>query len=298
MSELSDSLDVFFKDLEPEERSRLLAGQGLWKCVQFKKGDVIFSEGSNSNELYLLLQGTVKIAKDLESADYKVKELAVLTSGSMFGEGALLSDKPRSASAVANEAVEALQLSEEDFDLFVEKNPADAAFLLLGLMKVVNQRLQWTNHELVTLYDVARIVHESGDDSETLLKNIAEKLEFVTHAPRGLISFENRSTQLESVMINWGNFSLETDVLEGFELQLEGKNYSVDSGQLVVAIRDLSRNLLGLMVMEKTVEWSLEMIKMVVSIAEQIGIVIGDYKFMALERDRSTMEKQKTRVNF
>ena len=117
MNDLSETLALFFKDFAPEERARLLAGQGLWKKVNFEKGAMIFSEGANSNELYLLLKGTVEIDKDLESTDHKTKVLALLRPGSMFGEGALLSDKPRSASALAIDAVETLQLSKSDFEI-------------------------------------------------------------------------------------------------------------------------------------------------------------------------------------
>lgn len=298
MADLSDVLDFFFKDFAPEERSRLLAGQGLWKRVSFKPRDVIFPEGANSNELYLLLEGQVQIAKDLESVDRKAKVLAVLTPGAMFGEGALLSDKPRSASAMALSPVEALQLSKADFDAFVAKNPQDATSLLLGLMKVVNQRLQWTNHELVTLYDVARMVSESGDDMEALLKSVATKLELVTHAPRGLISLENRLTELESVVQSWGDFTLSTEALESLESAVGSNNFVEKDGRLVVAVRDLSHVLLGLVVLEKERGWGAEMIKMVVSVAEQVGIAIGDYKFVTLERDRSTMAAERARVNF
>lgn len=298
MADSSEILDNFFTDFAPEERERLLAGRGLWKRVHFDDGVVIFPEGSNSNELYLLLEGRVSIVKDVESKDHKTKLLAVLDSGAMFGEGALLSDKPRSASAVAKGSVDALQLSKSDFDLFVEQNPADAASLLLGLLKVVNQRLQLTNHELVTLYDVARLVSESGDDVDALMCRVAEKLELVTHVPKGLISLVNRSTQREAMVANWGGFELTVDELDAIKSSLGKDDFLEDSGRLVAGIRDLSKNLVGLMILEYSSAWSSEMVKMVVAIAEQVGIAIGEFVFVASERDRSKLQEQRGRVNF
>ncbi len=296
--DLSTALNLFFRDFAPEERECLLAGEGLWSRRSFEDGAVIFAEGSNSSELYLLLEGSVEIAKDLERIDHTTKVLAVLTPGSMFGEGALLSDKMRAASAVAKGTIETLVLTKANFDAFVTSNPADAASLLLGLMKVINRRLQWTNHELVMLYDVARIVSESKDDMEGLMHNIAQKLELVTHASRGLISLENRLTELESVAVAWGDFDLTVDELEVLEAEMGDRDCFEDSMRLVVAIRDLSRNLLGLMVLEKKELWSPELIKMVTSIAEYVGIAIGDYKFVVSEKDRSKSQEQKGRVNF
>lgn len=296
--DLSAALNLFFKDFAPEERERLLVGEGLWERRLFQDGAVIFSEGSNSNELYLLLEGAVEIAKDLERTDHATKVLAVLTPGSLFGEGALLSDKGRIASAVARGKIETLMLTKANFDAFVESNPADASSLLLGLMKVINRRLQWTNHELVMLYDVARIVSESKDDMDGLMKSIAQKLELVTHASRGLISLENRLTELECVVAFWGDFDLTVDELEALESEVGDRDCFEKSMRLVVAIRDLSKNLLGLIVLEKEESWPSELIKMVTAIAEHVGIAIGDYKFVISEKDRSKSQEQKGRVNF
>jgi CRP-like cAMP-binding protein len=297
---LTDKLESFFGDFSSEEQVKLLAGKGIWKKVSFKKDDVVFEEGANSNELYLLTKGHVKIAKKIDGAD-ALKVLAVLDEGAMFGEGALLSDKNRSASAIAkSDEVEALMLSKADFDQFVKDNPADAASLLLGLMKIVNQRLQWTNHELVVLYDVSRIVSESKNNMDELIEKIAGKLELITRAPRGLISLENMLTQMESVATSWGGFDLTVEELEAFEAELkkEDTSFLENEHELVVGIRDLSGNFLGLIVMEHDEEWTDEFLKVALAIAEQLGIAIADSKFVKFEKDRSTLAQEGARVNF
>lgn len=58
--------------------------------------DVIFREGEPGSNAYILQEGAVVISKIINGAD---EELAVIGKGGIFGEMALIDDKPRMATA-------------------------------------------------------------------------------------------------------------------------------------------------------------------------------------------------------
>ena len=66
----------------------------------YPKDTMIFSEGMPGSELYIIQKGSVKITKIVENTEVL---LAVLKASDIFGEMALLENKPRSASAIAYE---------------------------------------------------------------------------------------------------------------------------------------------------------------------------------------------------
>ena len=259
---MTDKLDQFFSDLDPLEWVRLLVAADLWTEVEFDDGVTIFEEGATSQELYLILEGEVEIAKEVGEGKGR-KVLALLPTGSMFGEGALLSDKPRSASAVARSKVKVLQLKKDDFDAFVREKPEDAAALLLSLLKVVNRRLQWTSHELVTLYDVARIVSESREDLQELVRLVGEKVAAVSGASSGRIVLKS------GLKTEWGDFSGESETLE---------------------VKDLGGNVLGTVFLVGELKG--EACKVVGAIADQLGIALADRAFMEAEKGRGKLARR------
>jgi len=91
----------------------------------FLPGEVIIYEGDFSQELYILVSGRVRIAKDYKGP-YE-RTLAVLTRGDFFGEMAIFESAPRSATAVAEEEAELLVLSPEKFKQTIYQKP-DMAF--------------------------------------------------------------------------------------------------------------------------------------------------------------------------
>jgi CRP/FNR family transcriptional regulator, cyclic AMP receptor protein len=93
MMEIMNRLD-FFNDFSNDERRLLLEDKiGLYSC---KQGRAITQEGANDTNFYLLLSGSVRIEK-------KSQELGMIRAGEILGEGAFVTRRPRSASAVAHE---------------------------------------------------------------------------------------------------------------------------------------------------------------------------------------------------
>jgi CRP-like cAMP-binding protein len=291
MTDQFDSqIESFFSSLAPEERARLFEGEGGWEKKVVAANDVVFEENALSTELYLILDGQVQIFKKVGTEGKKI--LAVLEKGAVFGEGSLLSDKPRSASAVALTDVHVLVLEKKKFDLYIEQDPKSASVLLLALLKIVNQRLQWSNQELVTLYDVAQIIGEHRNDLNGLLGEISEKLEEATQAPQGLITLKNIATGAHDVLARWGDFDLSADLFLELEQVSSGERWVEKEGQLAIPVTDARGVFLGLIVMKNKDEWVLEKKKLAHTIMEQLGIAISDHQFVESEASRSKLRQQ------
>lgn len=101
------------------------------KPVKFPKHTIIISEGDDTRSLYIVLSGKVRIF----GSDEKSKEvtLSIQEAGSHFGELALLSDEPRSASVQTLESTSCAMISKPDFLHWLEANP-DVAIVLLGVL--------------------------------------------------------------------------------------------------------------------------------------------------------------------
>ncbi|WP_041611128.1 Crp/Fnr family transcriptional regulator [Treponema primitia] len=93
---------------------------------KYPKDFMIFAEGEPGEELYIIQKGSVKIAK---IADNNEVLLAVLKSGDIFGEMALLESKPRTACAVAYEDALLLTVNRENFSRMVVTQPQIVAKL-------------------------------------------------------------------------------------------------------------------------------------------------------------------------
>ena len=93
-----------------------LSGIGRKK---YDRNQVIFREHENGDMAYIIADGQVQIVKE---SDNGPTVLGVLERGAMFGEMALIDDKPRMASAKAiNGPVELLIVSKANFQKKMEK---------------------------------------------------------------------------------------------------------------------------------------------------------------------------------
>lgn len=86
------------------------------------KGEVVFDEGNSGKEMFLVSSGSVGIYR-------KQTKIAEITSGSCFGEMALLSNHPRSARVIALERTQLLCLNKGDFTAVLNKWPDFSEFI-------------------------------------------------------------------------------------------------------------------------------------------------------------------------
>lgn len=112
-------------------------------------GTKIFEHGDPGDKLYILLEGKVRISREVPGMGEEA--LAVLGPGAVFGEMALLDSAPRSADARVHERCRLLTVSKDAFEdlLFLHK---DLAYeVLWSVVRMLTQRLRETNDKLTFL---------------------------------------------------------------------------------------------------------------------------------------------------
>src|SRR2546421_1324262 len=106
-------------------------------------GTKIFQHGDAGDKLYLILDGKVRISREV--AGMGEEALAVLGPGQVFGEMALLDESPRSADARAHASCRLLVITKDAFDdlLFLHK---DLAYeVLWACVRMLSGRLREMN---------------------------------------------------------------------------------------------------------------------------------------------------------
>jgi len=123
------------------------------------KDSIIFCEGEPGDELFIIQKGSVKIIKITENNEIL---LAVLKTGDIFGEMALLESKPRAAGAVAYEDCQLMAVNRDNFQQMIKTQPqliAKLTTLLAERIWLIYKQLANTqiNDPLGRMYDMLQI---------------------------------------------------------------------------------------------------------------------------------------------
>jgi len=103
--------------------------------LDIREGTVLTREGRTGKEFFVLVDGTAQVTK----GDKKVAELK---AGDWFGEIALLTDSPRTATVTATSPVDVLVITDRRFRTVVETMPSIA----LKVLSCVGERLARDAH--------------------------------------------------------------------------------------------------------------------------------------------------------
>lgn len=106
----------------------------------FRAGERIFNEFDKADECYVIDVGSVKITTSCDR-DGRELSFAVLGSGEIFGEMALIDAKTRSASAIAAADTEVIVLRREDFMAGLTSHPENLDLML----NFISDRLRRTD---------------------------------------------------------------------------------------------------------------------------------------------------------
>jgi CRP/FNR family transcriptional regulator, cyclic AMP receptor protein len=111
---------------------------GYLQPVQLAEGDVIIEQGSKDSTVYLIERGSVSVHYHDDRGEL---HLAIVSAGSVVGEGAFFSHMPRSASVHAASDCKLWALTAVRFTDLSARYPAVALQLTMGLGAVVSKRL-------------------------------------------------------------------------------------------------------------------------------------------------------------
>ena len=125
-----------FSELCRADLSRVAA---VAKLVRYREGATIVEEGSLGGRFFVLQSGAAKVQTGGRTR-------VTLGPGSYFGELSVLDGKPRSASVIATEPVEAWSIAEFNFRAMLKQYPA----LALKLLGALTDRLRTAERSLVS----------------------------------------------------------------------------------------------------------------------------------------------------
>ncbi len=131
---------------------------------EFEDGEVIFREGEDTRQMYIVQKGAVVISKS--GPEGKV-ELATLQRGDFLGEMSLLESLPRNANAHAKGKTRLYVIRPGGFLLKIRRDPTFA----FELMQALSGRIRRTNEKLVKQLEQSNLqaadIQKILDESES-----------------------------------------------------------------------------------------------------------------------------------
>lgn len=151
---------VLFRDLTREDLVDLL------RCaskVVFTEGELAFEEGASGKSLYVVVHGSFEVFKMVEGNE---AHIALVSPGEHFGEIALVTNRPRTASVRAKGKAVALRLTQAAiFD-----QPKVAVNLLKNMAALMADHLSAMNNEVLLLDASRHYMKQDGDYSVPMKK--------------------------------------------------------------------------------------------------------------------------------
>ncbi len=121
----------------------------------YPEGTMIMAENQNGSDLFVIQEGQVKISKVVDGNEVI---LSILKRGDMFGEMALLDNKTRSASAIAQEECRLMVINRKNFDHMVATQPQ----LISRLTTTLADRL-WSMYRQLSNTSLHDSLHKAID---------------------------------------------------------------------------------------------------------------------------------------
>jgi CRP-like cAMP-binding protein len=114
------------------------------QCLSFDDGEVLFREGDRADCAYVIMSGEVEIVADTGGTEFVA---GTLGKNQLFGELAVLTNSPRSATLRAKGELTALKISDDNFLKLLVENPEVA----LEVMRTLSEKLVLSHHQVEEL---------------------------------------------------------------------------------------------------------------------------------------------------
>jgi CRP-like cAMP-binding protein len=249
-------------------------GDDYWSKETFTAGSTVLKEGEDSQDFYYIFSGLVKIKKSLKDNEQTEKLLATLGVGDFFGEGALLSDKMRGATVEALQDTVLLKLSLPKFEQLVIKDAQAAVGIILGIVKVMNGRLQTMNERLVMLEHVSALTRKMQGDTSMVLPSILREVEMVLHHTTVVLFKPGAEVKYATSTLTPEQMAAATAALSKVVTAYNQPNAEltfIEGEQLYVAVRSLQGEFKGVLAVPVCARCQEEDMHLLLTVAEQIG---------------------------
>lgn len=143
---------------------------------EFQEGEAIFSQGDVSNEMFIVLDGSVDIY--LDSSKHKKEHLlANFKQNSVFGEMGLLRDATRSASARASSPTTLLVFNKKVLTSIKKRYPKISKKLFLNIAKKLLLSIMKSNFIMEEEHDFSdtTVSHTNDPNYHNIFKDISKR---------------------------------------------------------------------------------------------------------------------------
>jgi len=171
-----------FDELDPTQIELIASAS---EDRQLSRGDVLFTEGDEANELFVVVAGRIAMAN--KSIDGRESVLALMEQGDLFGDMPLFDGLTRSAEARALEPSEVIAIPYAPLRTLYEVQPT----LLWKVVELLTHRIRNTDEALadsvfldVTGRTAKRLLELAGDADEFSLPITQEELAGMVGASR------------------------------------------------------------------------------------------------------------------
>jgi serine/threonine-protein kinase len=140
--------NVLFSDFSREELTGVLE---MSRRESYRAGEPIIKEGMGGSTMYVLVQGRVSVRKRSGDGDVEIRQIA---AGDTFGEMAVVSQMPRSATVVALEPSEAIAISGA---VLRTSSPILSMKLYRNIAALLSERVRDVDAQVVTLLQAGTV---------------------------------------------------------------------------------------------------------------------------------------------
>jgi uncharacterized membrane protein len=155
-----------FENLSPADHDTLA---GLWHKRELKEGEALFHVGDKGDAMYVIQSGIIDIRVPLQGPK-KEMTVSVLHEGEFFGELSIIDGLPRTATAIAAETTDLLEMKRSEFIKFLMDRPGVA----ISMVSVIGKRLRDTNELVQSL--ASKNVNEEMDEQLSFGDRLADKI--------------------------------------------------------------------------------------------------------------------------
>ncbi len=161
--------------------------------VRLPAGTIVFRQGDPGQSVYIIRSGQVRVVK---STNGKYRVVATLGPGEVFGEMAVLTGRPRSATVQVTRDTELLRVSAQRLEEMI----SGAGELPIRLLKRLAQRLDQANRLIDVLVEddpnvrvMLQLLEEDAEDvpldspAETTAEQMALQLGMKKHEARAAL---------------------------------------------------------------------------------------------------------------
>ena len=173
---------ILFAGLDDDALTRVV---GAGRDLELRRGDVLFREGDDPDELFVVLSGRIAIAN--KSIDGRESMVALMEEGDLFGEMGLFDGRGRSAEARALESSVVTAVPYGPVRSLYEDDPAllwRVVAMLAGRLRTMDVALADSVFLDVTGRTAKRLLDLAGEEDEFSLPITQEELAGMVGASR------------------------------------------------------------------------------------------------------------------